>query len=641
MKRNIIQGRLNGNVKGYAFLLPNDNDAPDYFIPHSDLKGAMHGDYVLAECTDNTGKRTTARVLKILERGITEIVGTYFTCRSGGFVTPDDNKYFVDIFIPFGKGLRAKSGDKVVCKILSYPKHKSPEGIIKKVLGRQFEKKSELKSILYNYHLSETYPEKAIKELENADDVIKKSNIKLRKDFRNELTFTIDGIDARDFDDAVSLKKEGENYILGVHIADVSEFVKYMSALDSEALNRATSVYFPEQVIPMLPEKLCNDLCSLKEGVDRLTLSCVMQIDANGKVIGSEITPSIIKSAKRFTYDEVQAIIEGDKKAIAKNERFVDTIILMHKLSQILFDRRDKNGSIDLDVKESSILVDKNGKIDVFATKKDQAHSLIEEFMIIANCTVAEYFYYLDLPFIYRIHEKPQMEKVDAFYDFLSGLGINAKRKKDEIYPKDFQQILKSNENKPFYPLINRVMLRSMQKAKYSPHEIGHFGLGEKFYSHFTSPIRRYPDLAIHRIIKDFFSYGQEYVIKKYSDFVVEASARSSEMERNALEAERAVDDYYKMLYISDYVGEEFDAMISGVTNFGLFAELECGVEGLIKIETLKGKRFSLDEKNYVLSDGKIKYKLGESIRVKIAGIDYAQKRAEMLLINPLQNDKK
>lgn len=633
MKKNIIQGKLVGNARGYAFLVPDQPLSEDYFIPHSDLRGAMHGDYVMCESTSGTGNRTTARVLKILERGIKEIVGTYFTCRTGGFVTPDDGKYFTDVFVPFGKGLRARSGDKVVCKILAYPKKKNPEGIISKILGRQFEKKAELKSILHTYSLSAVYPSGAVKEIEHAEDSINDVNIRNRKDLRKELTFTIDGEYAKDFDDAVSLVKSKDAYLLGVHIADVSEFVKFGGLLDGEAFARGTSVYFPEQVIPMLPEKLCNDLCSLREGVDRLTLSCIMEIDKSGKITDTEIVPSVIRSSKRFTYTEVQKIIDGDKQALKVNSPFVETISNMKELADILHSKRNKNGSIDLDVKECTVNVNKEGKIEVLPASKDDAHGIIEEFMIAANCAVAEYFYYLDLPFVYRIHEKPQTEKVENFYDFLSGLGITVKRKKDEIFPKDFQNILKISENSPAYPLVNRVMLRSMQKAKYSPEEVGHFGLGEKFYCHFTSPIRRYPDLAIHRIIKDFYKNGQEFVLKKYGDYVKELSSRSSERERNAQEAERAVDDYYKMLYISDYVGEEFDAIISGVTNFGIFAEIDCGIEGLIKIETLKGKRYVLDEKNYLLSDGNKKYKLGQKIKVKIAGIDYSQKRSDMLLV--------
>lgn len=634
MKREIIEGKLQGNSRGYAFLIPLDNRGYDYFIPHSNLKGAMHGDIVLAETTEDTGNRTTARVLKIIERGYREIVGTYFSFRGNGFVTPDDKKYFSDLFVPSGKGLRAKSGDKVVCKILSYPKSKNPEAIVVKILGRQFEKNAELKSILYSYKLNPEFDRTVKAEADYVAKPIVKEDLKDRKDLRDILCFTIDGEDSRDFDDAVSLSKKGENYLLGVHIADVSHYVKSGGAIDNEAFNRGTSVYFPESVVPMLPDKLCNDVCSLVEGKDRLTLSCIMEIDTNGNIIDKEITTSIINSSKRFTYNEVQKVLDGDEIAIKEHKNFVKTLQLMSELASILSNKRQKNGSIDLDVKESVIFVDKQGKINVLPSKKDKAHGLIEEFMIATNCAIAEYFYFLELPFIYRVHEKPQQEKLEQFYEFLSSLGVNFKRKKGEVYPKDFQIILDNAKDKKAYPIINRVMLRSMQKAVYLPDELGHFGLAEKYYSHFTSPIRRYPDLVIHRIIKDFMANGQTFVIKKYGNFVNSASSQSSIKERNAIEAERAVDDFYKMLYISDFIGEEFDTVVSGVNSYGIFAELENSIEGLIRVETLKGKRYIYDDKNYSLSDGKRSFRLGQSIKIKVGGINYSERQVEFLLID-------
>ncbi len=634
VKREIIEGKLQGNERGYAFLLPFEEGKEDYFIPHSDLKGAMHGDTVMAETTSGTGTRTTARVLKVLERGITELVGTYFSCKSGGFVTPDERKYFNDIFIPFGKGLRAKSGDKVVCKILFYPKRQNPEGIITKVLGRQFERKAELKAMLYAYNLPEKFKNEVIAEAESLGADVSKEEISKRKDYRKQLTFTIDGEDAKDFDDAVSIEKlKGEKYRLGVHIADVSHYVKPFGKIDKEAYSRATSVYFPESVLPMLPERLCNDLCSLREGVDRLTMSCVMTINKKGSVISYEISPSIINSSARMTYNQVQKIIDGDKKLIEKYPNQAKSIALMDELSDILIAKREENGSIDLDVKESTVLVSKNGHISVEATKRNKAHRIIEEFMILANVTVAEYAYFLESPFVYRIHEKPSEERLENFYSFLSGLGVSVKRKKDQVYSKDFQSILKSAENTPVFTLINRVMLRSMQKAKYSPIDKGHFGLSLAHYCHFTSPIRRYPDLVVHRILKDILS-GVENLEAKYSNFVVNASAQSSDKEKNAAEAERAVDDYYKLLYISDFVGEEFSAVISGVTNFGLFAELNNGIEGIIKIENIESnRRLKYDEKSYTLSDGKTTYRLGQSVKIKVVGVNMGDRRAEFMLV--------
>ena len=631
MKRDITEGVIRGNENGYAFLLPNDPLKEDYFIPHADLRGAMHGDTVIAETTDGAGDRTTARVLKIVSRGIEKIVGTYFTCKSGGFVSPDDRRYFCDISVPFGKGLRAKSGDKVVCRILSYPKRRNPEGIICEIFGRQFEKNAEIESILFNYNLPRSFGADTIKEAETAaaQPIVKDG----RRDFTDTLIVTIDGEDARDFDDAVSLTKDGEKYILGVHIADVSNYVSAGSALDREAFGRGTSVYFPEKVIPMLPEILSNGVCSLKEGELRYALSCVMKVNGNGVVEEYEITPSVIKSAARLTYSAVQAILDGDKKARKKHAALVPTIELFGTLADILHAKREKNGSIDIENAESVITVDKDGAINVSRLADERARSIIEEFMILTNSIVAEFMFYARTPFIYRIHEPPTEEKTDAFYDFIKILGIAAKHGREKVFSKDFQTILKNAENKPYYPLLNRVMLRSMQKAKYSTEEKGHFGLSERFYCHFTSPIRRYPDLAVHRIIKDFLSAGAETLEEKYAEFCANAAAQSSVAERNAESAERAVDDFYKILYISEYEGEEFDGIISGVKEFGLFVEIACGIEGKVRVETLAGKKYSFNEKTYTLSNGRRTYRLGESVRIKVAGVNVITRRAEFILV--------
>lgn len=633
MKREVIEGTIQGNERGYAFLLPVDKTKNDYFISHGDLKGAMHGDLVLAETTEGVGDRTTARVLKVITRGITQLVGTYFSCKNGGFVSPDDKKYFSDIFIPFGKGQKVKSGDKVVAKILSYPKKKSPEGIVTKVLGRQFEKKAELNSILFNYKLPKEFSMAVVDEVNGFSQDISKKELLDRKDLRSLTTFTIDGEDARDFDDAVSIEKIKDGYYLGVHIADVSHYVTVDSEVDEEAFYRGTSVYFPEKVIPMLPERLCNDLCSLREGVDRLTLSCLMKVDKNGKVFDYEITPSVIRSSARTTYNEISDILDGNEKAISKRKNIYGSILLMDELADILIEKRDRNGCIDLDVKESEILVDKNGKITVKPLERNKARRIIEEFMILANVTVAEFMFFTELPFVYRIHEKPTVERVDNFYNFLSGLGVSAKRKKDEVFPKDFQSILKKYQDTRFYTLINRVMLRSMQKAKYSSSCDGHFGLSEKYYCHFTSPIRRYPDLAIQRIIKDFIKNGSEGLEEKYGQFVVEVSSQSSEREKIAVEAERAVDDYYKLLYISDHIGEEFLGTVSGVINAGIFVETDEGVEGFIRAETLKGNRLKYNKDNFTLTDGKVTYKLGERVKIKVVGVNLVDRKAEYILV--------
>lgn len=632
MKRQIIEGVIQGNERGYGFLIPTDPLIEDFFVSHGDLKGAMHKDLVLAEATYGKGERTTARVLKILERGLTEVVGTYFSSRHGGFVTPDDNKYFCDVFVPFGKGLRAKSGDKVVCKITAYPHRQNPEGLIKEVIGRQFNKKAELVSIIRTYGLEENFSKKII----NSTSFIEQPNeidFLDRKDFTDLVTVTIDGDDSRDFDDAVSLSKNVDgSFVLGVHIADVSHYVKQGSEIDFEALKRGTSVYFPESVIPMLPEKLCNDVCSLKEGVVRLTLSCVITIDKDGKVIDAKIFKSYIKSRARLTYNNVQKLIDGDHDLPEKYFAVKDLIMLMNELAEVLISAREKNGYIDLDVKESAIQVDAKGNIIVGVTPRDRAHRIIEEFMILANVCVAKKMSNADIPCLYRIHDKPDAEKYSEFLTFLNGVGVKAKLKED-VTTKDYQEILESAKDNSAYNVINRVMLRSMQKAKYSPDCKGHFGLGEAFYCHFTSPIRRYPDLFVHRVLKDYLTEGEKFVYKKYGYQTDGVAKHSSDTERNAMEAERAVDDYYKTLYMSNFVGETFDGVISGVTAFGLFVELGNGIEGLCRIETLQGRSYKLDAKNYILSNGKNSYKIGQNVKIQVAGVNLGERRAQFILV--------
>lgn len=633
MKKEIIEGKIQGNERGYAFLIPSDGRKEDFFIPHSDLKGAMHGDTVLAEArTSFEGKRTTAVVLKVLERGIKEIVGTYFSLRNGGRVSPDERKYYNDIFIIAGKGVKAKSGDKVVCRILSYPKKKNPEGIVVKNLGRQFEKNAELMSIYYTYKLHEGFSMAVQDEVAGFSDRITNEELEQRIDLRNETIFTIDGENAKDFDDAISIEKTDDgNYILGVHIADVSHFVRENLLVDEDAFERGTSVYFPEKVIPMLPERLSNDLCSLRQGVDRLTLSCIMTINGKGKVVDFKIVPSVINSSARLTYGGVQAFLDGND-ATVKSKEIQKRLVLANELCDILTAKRNKNGSIDLDVKESDISVNADGRIEVRSAQSTKAHKIIEEFMIAANVTVAEYVNYLDKPFIFRVHGAPEEERLLNFYEFLKGLGITFKSNKNGIFPKDFQTILKENKDKPFFTVINRVMLRAMQKAKYSPDNVGHFGLSEKCYCHFTSPIRRYPDLVVHRIVKEIISTG---TLRDGYDKVVSVVAKKSvEREKIAQEAERAVDDFYKLMYIDEFVGCEFEGVISGVASFGFFVELENGVEGIVYAHTLKESGYRYDDKNYTLSNGKTFYRLGQTVKISVAGVSITERRAEFIIIN-------
>lgn len=630
MKREVLKGKIQGNERGYAFLIREDG-GNDIFIPHGELRGAMHADVVLCERVIRGGERPSARVLKIIERGTKSVVGTFFSCKTGGFVRPDDSRFFNDVTIALSNQGDAQPGDKVVCEIVRYKKSQNPEGRIVCVFGRQFDRNAELQSIIYSFGVAEQFSEQTLKQIKS----IKKPNesdFKEREDLRSQRTFTIDGEDARDFDDAVSISKQDDGYVLGVHIADVSHYVKAGSPLDKDAFTRGTSVYFPEKVIPMLPEKLCNDLCSLVEGKDRLTLSCIMKIDYSGKVTGSRITPSVINSHARLTYTQAQRVFDGDVAEIQKLNDVANDLIIMRELAQILIDKREKNGCIDLDVKESAIYVNKGGLIEVSPVRRDMAHRVIEEFMILANCTVAEYASNLNVPFVYRVHERPSPEKLLDFYEFLNGLGINVCQK-ENVHPSDFNNILKAAEGSGAFALVNKVMLRSMQKAVYDDLPKGHFGLGEEHYCHFTSPIRRYPDLVVHRILKDILTKGAAGLEQRYGEFVKQAARQASATERNADSAERAVDEYYKILYISRFEGQEFDGFISGVTNFGLFVELENGVEGLVKIDTLSGNRYVCDRGNYTLSNGRHTYRLGERLRITVAGVSLFSRRVEFLIV--------
>lgn len=620
VKREVktIRGVLQGNANGYAFLL---NDDGDYFIAAPALHGAMNGDEVVCREVRLNGHRKEAEVIKILSRGLSYCVGTFVVRKNGGFVVPDDRRVNAEIFVPPNNFNGAETGDKVNVKITGFYKH-AVHGKVIEVLGRQFDFGAEIKSIERTYNLAGAFGRNVIKEAELAAE--RKTDESCRTDFTGELIVTIDGEDAKDFDDAVTVKKQGEFYRLGVHIADVAHYVAAGGALDKEAFSRGTSVYFPMKVIPMLPERLCNDVCSLRPGERRYTLSLVMKVDKNGSVISSNITEGVIKSAARLTYNEVNDLYKGSPRK--DYGKIGDMLFVMKELAEILIEKRKRRGGVDLSVREAEIrYVD--GEIQIGEHERGTANRVIEEFMILANETVAETMFKNKYPCVYRVHENPSEEKLNAFYEFLKGIGIAPPKS------ADFAELLKRTEEEPTFQLVNRVMLRSMQKAKYSPKDIGHFGLASEHYCHFTSPIRRYPDLAVHRIIKEKLARGEKHLHDKFDEFVSSASAQSSETERNAELAERAVDDYCKTLYMSGKVGEEYDGIISGVTNFGLFVELENTVEGLVRIETLKGGWYDFDEKHFVLKNKKNEYRLGQTVRIKVAGVNLALRRTEFMLV--------
>ena len=550
---SFIKGIIKGNERGFAFLIAENKEINDYFIPPRNLHGAMHGDTVIIKQVKNSrsGSSDEGEVVNILTRGIKKLVGTFQGENGFGFVIPDERVFFVDVYVPFKLAMGAKTGDKVVVEIVSYPEgRKNPEGRVVEILGKKNDFKTEELSIIKNAGYELEFPSSVKKVLKDIPTTVSQKELEGRRDFRSDLVITIDGDDSRDFDDAIFVEKHNDGtFTLSVHIADVSHYVKIGSAIDKEALSRSTSVYFPERVIPMLPFELSNGICSLNEGEDRLTLSCIMKINKSGEIIDSEIVNGVINSKKRMTYNNVQKMLDGDKTALEEFSEFKELIFTARELEEVLFNKRKKRGNIDLTVKESHIYVDNNGKICIEPRRSALAYKIIEEFMIAANETVAEYVYHMQLPFIYRVHEKPNEEKLTAFKNFINALGINVKWSVDTCHPKDFQALLEKLEGENVYGVVNKVMLRSMQKAKYFTENIGHFGLSSNCYCHFTSPIRRYPDLIVHNVLKNVIS-GKGDWIPRFETLTVEASVTSTENEKRADEAERAMDDFYKCRYM-------------------------------------------------------------------------------------------
>lgn len=629
----LIKGTLRGHERGFAFLVPEDKDAypNDFFIPHVGLHGALHGDTVLIERVFNRSDDEGA-VVKILERGYPNVVGTFRRDRRAGVLIPDEKKLATEIYIPLSACANIPNHVKAVAKITSYPHGKCPGGEIVEVLGDEEDFFAEELSIIRSYGLREEFPPKVEREANRqAARLITEEEISKRRDLREKIVVTIDGADTRDIDDAVSLEKDGDEYLLGVHIADVSHYVAYRSPLDLEAYERGTSVYFPDRVLPMLPKALSNGICSLNEGEDRLALSCLMRIDGKGVVKDSEIVETVIRSSHKMTYDEVDKILDGEEAVCKKYALVKDMVCLFEELTHILQATREKKGSISLDVKEAKILFD-GEQIVIPDYRRTFSHQIIEAFMVLANETVATYMQSIEAPFVYRIHEKPSVEKAVAFQAFAKTLGLKARFQTDDVKPYDYQNLLKAAEELPIFSVLNRTMLRSMQKARYSPDNEGHFGLASKCYCHFTSPIRRYPDLCIHRIIKLVINGGYGEACDRFGDFVKDASKQSSERERKATDAERDVDDLYTTMYMSDHIGEEFDGVISGVTSFGLFVELPNTIEGFIPIETLYGQ-FFYDEPRFRLVGKTESYTIGQSVRVKAVDVDFERRRTEFRLL--------
>ncbi|MCQ2978009.1 MAG: ribonuclease R [archaeon] len=629
-KEGYIVGTFQANEKGFGFVVPDGDDKDDIFVGPRNTCGAFNKDVVLCEITKEKGvsKSAEGKIIAILERGTDTYVGEYQDNKTFGFVKPDSKRMTKDIFIPAKKNLGAVTGEKVVVKITKYIEDKNPEGEVIEVLGHKDDPGIDILSIIKEYDVPTEFPEDVRKELEDIPNELDLSTIDIsdRKDIRDWMIVTIDGEDTKDIDDAISIDKlENGNYRLGVHIADVSNYVKEGTPLDMEAFKRGNSIYVVDRVIPMLPHKLSNGICSLNEGVDRLALSCIMEIDRNGDRVNYEICKSVINSNKRMTYTEVQGVIDENPEWLETDKEFIDMIGRMKDLENILFNKRVKRGALEFITEECKIYLDENGKAcEIKKYERSLATQIIEEFMLAANETVAEEYSYNELPFVFRSHEEPDAEKLEYVAALVRNMGINFRVDEEKIYPKELQKVLNEIAGRKEETMLSKLMLRSMKQAKYTPTNDGHFGLAAKYYCHFTSPIRRYADLQIHRIIKENIDLGIiDDRLKHYKHVTAEVATRTSKCERVADDIEREVEEYKKCEYMEQFVEEEFDGVISGVTGFGIFVELDNTVEGLIRLADLDDN-YEYDERRYCLigqHSGRI-FTLGDKLRIKVKKVN-------------------
>ncbi|MCY7864157.1 ribonuclease R [Bacillus spizizenii] len=641
-KMNLIKGKISAHAKGFAFLLPEDTSLSDVFIPPTELNTAMNGDIVMVRLnSQSSGSRQEGTVIRILERAIQRVVGTYTETRNFGFVIPDDKKITSDIFIPKNGKNGAAEGHKVVVKLTSYPEGRmNAEGEIETILGHKNDPGIDILSVIHKHGLPGEFPADAMEQASSTPDTIDEKDLKDRRDLRDQVIVTIDGADAKDLDDAVTVTKlDDGSYKLGVHIADVSHYVTENSPIDKEALERGTSVYLVDRVIPMIPHRLSNGICSLNPKVDRLTLSCEMTINGQGQVTEHEIFQSVIKTTERMTYSDVNKIlVDDDEELKQKYEPLVPMFKDMERLAQILRDKRMNRGAVDFDFKEAKVLVDDEGAVkDVVIRERSVAEKLIEEFMLVANETVAEHFHWMNVPFIYRIHEEPNAEKLQKFLEFVTTFGYVVKGTAGDIHPRALQSILDAVRDRPEETVISTVMLRSMKQAKYDPQSLGHFGLSTEFYTHFTSPIRRYPDLIVHRLIRTYLINGKvdEATQEKWAERLPDIAEHTSTMERRAVDAERETDDLKKAEYMLDKIGEEFDGMISSVTNFGMFVELPNTIEGLVHVSFMTDDYYRFDEQHFAMigeRTGNV-FRIGDEITVKVVDVNKDERNIDFEIV--------
>ncbi len=636
-EKRFIEGIFRRHERGFGFVILEDEEN-DIYIAKEDSKDAFSGDRVLVKLKKkSSGARQEGIILKVIEHKKDTLVGTFQKNKNFGFVVPDDKKFCRDIFISKKNFGKARNNHKVLVQITKYPqKGKKAEGKILEVIGNVNEAGIDMLSLIKDYDLPYKFPKEVVKEAQKYGDKINFNDVKNRVDFRGENNiFTIDGEDAKDLDDAVSVRKlENGNYKLDVHIADVSNYVKEDSLLDKEALIRGTSIYMLNRVIPMLPRELSNGICSLNEGEDRYTLSISMEIDEKGKLISSEVFKGIINVTKRMSYKDVQSILDNsDNMIVEKYKKYIPDFKLMEKLAYVLKEKRITKGYLNLDIPESKIILDKDGyAIDVQKYETAFANEIIEQFMLTANEAIAEKFYWLKAPFIYRIHEEPDIEKVAELNKLLFNFGYKIHIKEGKIYPAEFAKILKEVEGKPEEKIVSNMILRTLKVAVYDSENKGHFGIASKYYCHFTSPIRRYPDLFIHRIISKYLKNNYtlpEEQVEFYSKIAENDAKQSSDREKIATQVERDSIDIKKAEYMSKKIGEKYEGIISGVTQFGVFVELENTVEGLIRFENLGDEYYEYDPDHKILIGEKSKetFKIGDKIKIEVIDANKQEKR--------------
>ena len=637
---NLRKGILRMNKKGFGFVEVSGEEE-DIFIAPDNINKALNNDTVIVEILNkNSGEKREGRIVKTLERDLSTIVGEIYFKKDKGYIIPDDKKLDIQLEIDRDKSHGTVDGHKVVVKILRNITKNRYKGEVVRIIGHKNDPGVDILSIVCKYEINDTFPEEVIEELDSIPEEVREQDKKGRKDLTDVTIFTIDGDDTKDIDDAISVEKlKNGNYKLGVHIADVSYYVKEGSPLDKEAMDRGTSVYLVDRVIPMLPHKLSNGICSLNPGVERLAISCVMEIDNNGKTVDYEIFPSIIKSRLQMTYKKVNQVIE--KNEIPEGyEPFVNDLKLMDELSQIIRKAKINRGYIDFDVDEAKIIVDENcHPTDIVLRNRGRGENLIEDFMIQANECVATHIFYMDLPFIYRVHEYPKEEKIRDFISFVQSLGYTVKFNTKDISPKAIQNLINQLKDKKEFKVLSSLLLRNMQKAIYLPQNLGHYGLASKCYTHFTSPIRRYPDTTVHRLLRTYLFNDDmsNQTINKWQEKLVYIAENSSFKERESVECEREVEDMKMAEYMEDHIGEEYKGIISGVTNFGMFIQLDNLVEGLIHVNDMKDY-FSFDEvtQSLIGERTKEKFTLGDEVLIKVKAASKEAKTIDFELVKRL-----